>query len=74
MTITRPPITHIEVLMAKNGGAHLGLENGHLLQVESETKCFFFVKSHTGRKLKVSKQTKRLCRWGNANTSPVFNI
>lgn len=65
--------THIEVTAA-NGAAHLGMENGSLLRVTKETKCFFFVKSHTGRDLKVSKQTKRLCYWGNANTSAVFNV
>ena len=71
--MTKAPTTHIEVTAA-NGAAHLGLESGHLLQVKKETNCFFFVKSHTGRELKVSKHTKRLCYWSNANTSPTFNI
>jgi hypothetical protein len=71
--MTKAPTTHIEVT-ASNGGAHLGLESGHLLQVQKETNCFFFVMSHTGRKLKVSKHTKRLCHWANAKTSPTFNI
>lgn len=71
--MTKAPTTHIEVC-ATNGGAHLGLQNGHLVEVTSETNCFFFIRTHTGRCLKVSKQTQRLCSWGNANTSPIFNI
>jgi hypothetical protein len=65
--------THIEVTTTK-GATHLGLFDGALLKVINETPCFFFVKNHEGRELKISKQTKRLCHWGNANTSPVFNI
>jgi len=65
--------THIEVTQAK-GGKNFGIEDGSLLTVLKETKCFFFVKSHAGKTFKVSKQTKRLCNWGNVNSSPVFNI
>lgn len=71
--MAKAPTTHIEV-STTNGGTHLGLKNGHLLEVKLETKCFFFVSTHTGRCLKVSKHTKRLCHWGNASTSPTFNI
>ena len=69
----KSPTTHIEVTLA-NGGEHLGVESGHLLQVKKETNCFFFVKTHSGQELKVSKHTKRLCHWSKAATSPTFNI
>lgn len=72
--MTTPGITHIEVTVANRGTEVLGIEDGQLLTVLRETKCFFFVKSFAGRELKVSKQTKRLCWWGNPSTSPVFNI
>lgn len=66
--------THIEVTKANKGAEVFGLGDGHLLKVEKETDCFFFVRSHTGHQIKVSKQTKRACHWRNATTSPVFNI
>lgn len=69
-----PGITHIEVTAANRGTEVFGIQDGQLLTVLRETPCFFFVKSFAGKELKVSKQTKRLCHWGNANTSPVFNI
>jgi hypothetical protein len=66
-------LTHIEVTQAKDG-KRFGIEDGHLLRVNKETKCFFFVTSHSGQSLKISKQTKRLCYWSQTNTSPVFNV
>ena len=66
--------THIEVTKANRGANVFGLADGHLLKVEKETPCFFFVRSHTGKQIKVSKHTKRACHWGNVATSPVFNV
>lgn len=71
--MTKFTTTHIEVAAAK-GATHLGIQDGQLLAVTKETNCFFFVKTHAGRDLKVSKHTKRLCHWSKANTSAVFNI
>jgi hypothetical protein len=71
--MTHTTATHIQVASAK-GTTHLGIQDGQLLAVTKETNCFFFVETHAGRGLKVSKHTKRLCHWGNANTSAVFNI
>ena len=65
--------THIEVLDVK-GGSLLGIATGDLLGVVKETPCFFFVKTHGGKQLKVSKQTKRLCYWKAAHSSPIFNL
>jgi hypothetical protein len=74
MTITRPPITHIEVLQANEGERVYGIKTGQLLTVLQVTPCFVFAKSFSGREIKISKKTQRACHWGNANTSPVFNI
>ena len=74
MTITRPPITHIEVLQANEGERVYGIKTGQLLTVHHVTTCFIFVKSFSGREIKISKKTKRACHWGSASTSPVFNI
>jgi hypothetical protein len=68
------PVTHIEVTEARGGEQAYGIKTGQLLTVDKETKCFFFVRSWTGKQIKVSKRTKRSCYWSNANTSPVFNI
>jgi hypothetical protein len=65
--------THIEVLDVK-GGSLLGIETGDLLNVVKETPCFFFVKTHSGRSLKVSKRTRRLCYWRAVQSSPIFNL
>lgn len=68
------PTTHIEVTEAKHGQVIWGLQDGHLLTVEKETPCFFFVRSHAGHKIKVSKKTMRPCYWKQSSTAPVFNI
>lgn len=74
MQITRPPITSIEVLEVKNGAIIFGIEKGQLLTVLKVTPCFVFARSFTGCEIKISKKTGRACYWGNANTSPVFNV
>ena len=66
--------THIEVTTANRGAEVFGLQDGHLLKVERETPKFFFVRSHTGKAIKVSKTTKRACHWKNQATSPIFNV
>ena len=74
MTITRPPITHIEVLLSNEGERVYGIKTGQLLTVLKVTPCFIFAKSHSGREIKISKKTRRACHWGSASTSPVFNV
>jgi hypothetical protein len=74
MTITRPPITHVEVLQANAGEQVFGIKTGQLLTVHQVTPCFIFAKSFSGREIKISKKTKRACRWGSPSTSPVFNV
>jgi len=74
MIITRPPITHIEVLQANEGERVYGITTGQLLTVHHVTPCFIFAKSHSGREIKISKKTRRACHWGSASTSPVFNV
>jgi hypothetical protein len=69
----KPPITHLEVIVAKEGSMY-GIEDGNLLRVEKETPCFFFVCTHNGKVFKVSKKTKRIANWKRISTSPIFNI
>lgn len=66
--------THIEVVAANKGAEIFGLQDGHLIKVEKETENFFFCVSHSGKQIKVSKQTKRACSWRDQKTSPVFNV
>lgn len=74
MKITRPPITHVEVVQANEGERVFGIKTGQLLMVLNVTPCFVFAKSFSGREIKISKKTKRCCRWGTPSTSPVFDI
>lgn len=69
--------THIEVIKANEGANVYGIVDGDLLEVLKETPNFLFVKARDGgsrKEIKVSKQTKRACRWSNQRTSPTFNI
>jgi hypothetical protein len=71
--------THVEVTKANGGAAVYGIADGDLLDVVSESPNFFIVKArnnrpNTSNTIKISKHTKRACRWSNPRTSPAFNV
>ena len=74
MKITRPPITHIEVLQANEGERVFGIQTGQLLTVHRLTPYFVFARSFSGDEIKISKKTGLACHWASTSTSPVFNI
>lgn len=75
--------THIEVTAANEGAAFLGVQDGQLLKVVSESKCFIIAKNFAGHEIKISKRTKKCA--GNIRAmiggvakrmtrSPIFNV
>ena len=67
--------THVEVLKTQR---LRGIEDGQVLKVVKETKCFFWVQGFKGNTYKVSKQTQRIIdidgAWLTRDKQPIVNL
>ncbi len=75
--------THIEVTKANQGEIFLGIKDGQLLKVVSESECFIIALNFAGNEIKISKKTKSYAGSVRAmingkpmrmTVKPIFNV